>query len=104
MDKAAAQDTGNQRTSGYKKKLQLKHYPPFCKTFGKQEFTRDITTPHISPFLKLLFKHAQITEESVVIKNDSSNSQEEFIQLDDSDEEDDTLSFKSLPKMIHSFP
>lgn len=66
----------------------------FAKTFGKQEFTRDITTPHISPFLKLLFKHAQITEESVVIKNDSSNSQEEFIQLDDSDEEDDTLSFK----------
>lgn len=67
----------------------------FAKTFGKQEFTRDITTPHISPFLKLLFKHAQITEESVVIKNDSSKSQEEeFIQLDDSDEEDDTLSFK----------
>lgn len=66
----------------------------FSKTFGKQEFTRDITTPHISPFLKLLFKHAQITEEKVVMSDGKtgekkSGPEEEFIQLDYEDSDED---------------
>ncbi|VVT48692.1 uncharacterized protein SAPINGB_P001904 [Magnusiomyces paraingens] len=72
----------------------------FAKTHGKQEFTRDITTPRLPQYLKLLFKHAQISEETVSVNQNGASSKknndapaDEFIELGydehSSDEEND---------------
>lgn len=72
----------------------------FAKTHGKQEFTRDITTPRLPQYLKLLFKHARISETTVTVSANGNSQKKEaeptqdFIELgyDDnsSDEEEES--------------
>lgn len=57
----------------------------FSKTFGKQELTRDITTPKLPQYLKLLFKLGQINEENSAHASvlSSSNTNKSFTDNND---------------------